>query len=219
MTTTPTSGANASAITTTTLGESVNVAYADPPYLGCCGLYGHHHPITGHPWDGMCWDRPVTHALLIDWLRTEYRDGWALSMSSPSLRQLLHLCPDDVRVSPWVKPFAVYKPNVNPAYVWEPVVWRGGRQKRARTEPTVRDWHSEVITLRKGLTGAKPESFVLWLFDLLGVQENDTVTDLFPGTGVVGATFARWQRYKGSLPPESSLFDPAVDPVAGGTTA
>jgi hypothetical protein len=103
-------------------------------------------------------------------------------------------------VAAWVKPFAVFKPNVNPAYAWEPVIWRGGRQPRARTEATVRDWHSEVITLKKGLCGAKPEGFVLWLFSLLGVQENDEVTDIYPGTGVVGRTFDTWRYYRGLLP-------------------
>ena len=183
----------------------MRVAYADPPYLGCCSLYEHFHP------DGLCWDDVDTHRLLVERLCAEFPDGWALSASSPSLKAILPLCPEDCRVSPWVKPFAVFKPNVNPAYAWEPVIWRGGRVKRARTEATVRDWHSEVITLRKGLTGAKPESFVLWLFGLLGVQENDTVTDLFPGTGVVGATFARWQRYQGLL--ESPRTVPAVEPA------
>lgn len=126
-------------------------AYADPPYLGCCGLYEHYHGVDGTA----CWDRLGTHAALIERLRSEFPDGWALSCSSVSLRQLLPLCPDDVRVAAWVKPFAVFKPNVNPAYAWEPVIFRGGRQPRARTEPTVRDWFSHEITLRKGLTGAR----------------------------------------------------------------
>ena len=167
----------------------MKVAYADPPYLGCCKLYGHDHGT-----DGRCWDEVATHARLIDVLCRDYWDGWALSLSSPSLRTLLALCPIDVRVAVWVKPFAVFKPNVNPAYAWEPVIWRGGRTKRGRAEPTVRDWMSCSITLEKGLTGAKPEAFVWWLFDLLGVQGNDTVTDLFPGTGVVGRVWEQYQR-------------------------
>jgi hypothetical protein len=99
-----------------------------------------------------------------------------------------------------VKPFAVFKPNVNPAYAWEPVIWRGGRSKRGRSEPTVRDWVSAEITLKKGLTGAKPEAFVWWLLELLGLESNDELTDLFPGTGVVGRT---WERYRR----QGRLFD------------
>jgi len=166
----------------------MNVAYADPPYLGCCARYSHEH---GE--EGRCWDEPHTHQQLIWRLSDEYPEGWALSLSTPSLRDILPMCPTDVRVAAWVKPFAVFKPNVNPAYAWEPVIWRGGRLKRGRDEPTARDWVSCEIALQKGLTGAKPEPFVWWLFDLLGLESNDTVTDIFPGTGVVGRV---WERYR-----------------------
>jgi len=171
------------------------IAYADPPYLGCCARYDHEH---GH--SGRCWDDLATHERLIDGLCEAYPDGWALSLSSPSLRQLLPLCPDDVRVAAWVKPFAVFKPNVNPAYAWEPVIWRGCRTQRARTEPTARDWVAAGITLQKGLCGAKPESFCWWLIELLGLQPDDEFVDVFPGTGIVSATWLTYRR-------QSRLFD------------
>jgi len=85
----------------------------------------------------------------------------------------------------WVKPFASFKPNVNPAYAWEPVIVRGGR-KRGREIPTVSDFVSANITLKKGLTGAKPERFCYWLFEVLGAEAGDDLVDLFPGTGIVG---------------------------------
>lgn len=53
-------------------------------------------------------------------------------------------------------------------------------------EPTVRDWHSENITLRKGLVGAKPPGFARWIADLLGARSGDEIDDLFPGTGGCG---------------------------------
>lgn len=156
-------------------------AYADPPYLGCAVLYRAHHSDAG------VWDDPATHRALIERLGAEYPDGWALSCSSPSLATLLPMCPADVRVAAWVKPFASFKPNVNPAYCWEPVIWRGGRTKRSRKEDTVRDYHSEPIALRRGLPGAKPPGFSLWVAALLGadVRLGDTITDLFPGTGAM----------------------------------
>jgi len=156
-------------------------AYADPPYLGCGRLYKKHHE------EAMIWNDPLTHLGLIETLNRF--DGWAMSLSTPSLRTILPMCPADCRVAAWVKPFAVFKPNVNPAYAWEPVIFRGGR-KRDRASATVRDWHSANITLRKGLTGGKPVSFALWIFDLLGAERGDEFTDLFPGTGVVGRTWA-----------------------------
>ena len=63
---------------------------------------------------------PVEHALLIAHLETF--DAWALSCSSPSLPRILPLCPEDIRVMAWVKPFASFKKDVNPAYAWEPVI-------------------------------------------------------------------------------------------------
>ena len=101
------------------------------------------------------------------------------------MRTLLPMCPEDVRVGSWVKPFAVFKPNVGVAYAWELVIFRGGR-RRTRQQRTVRDWIAEEITLKKGLTGAKPPPFVHWVLDILNVQRGDQVDDLFPGTGVVG---------------------------------
>lgn len=171
----------------------MKVAYADPPYLGCCGLYQHEHGLSG-----LCWDDIATHERLIDGLCDVYTDGWALSCSAPSLRLLLPLCPIDVRVSAWVKPFAVFKPNVNPAYAWEPVIWRGGR-KRTREEPTIRDWFSGNITLKRGLTGAKSQAFCFWLFDLLNLRAGDEFVDVFPGTGAVSRA---WERYAERLPLE-----------------
>lgn len=154
-------------------------AYADPPYLGCGKLYAAHHP------DALEWDDPATHSALVDRLVDEYPDGWAMSLSTPSLHTILPMCPPDVRVCAWVKPFASFKLGVNPGYAWEPVIMRGGRTSRARTEPTVRDYLAEPITLRKGLPGAKPLAFCLWVLDLLGVTPDDTVDDLFPGTGIM----------------------------------
>lgn len=151
-------------------------AYADPPYLGCGKkLYG-----------DATFDSLDAHAELIRSL--DDFDGWAYSLNSTTLQQILPLCPPDVRVGAWVKPFCSFKPNVNPAYAWEPVIFRGGR-KRDRSEPTVRDFVSENITLKKGLTGAKPVNFALWIFKLLGMLPPDEFVDIFPGTGIVTETW------------------------------
>lgn len=149
-------------------------AYADPPYPG----QARKHYKSDE----------VDHEALVARLCSEFPDGWALSTSSPALKSVLLLCPDDVRIAAWVKPFGIFKPGVNPAYVWEPVIFRGGR-KRTRQEPTVRDWVSANITLRKGLVGVKPLAFCQWLFDLLGMRPGDEFVDLFPGSGAVTAAW------------------------------
>jgi hypothetical protein len=167
----------------------VNFAYADPPYLGQARHYD-------HP-DAHVWDYPETHLDLLTLLVDEFPDGWALSCSTPSLRLLLPACPEDTRVGAWVKPFHAFKKGVRPAYAWEPVLYRGGRNtghqppEKGGVAITPRDWHSSNITLRRGLTGAKPESVCRWILDLLGYQPGDSLSDLYPGTGVMGRVLAQ----------------------------
>jgi hypothetical protein len=178
-------------------------AYADPPYLGNCGLYGHHRRD-----DGRCWDDPETHRALIGALVTEFPHGWALSLSVPSLRTVLPMTPVDARVGAWVKTFSIFKKGVRPAYAWEPVVFWRGRNPSAgfphapplkRGEQTTpKDFVlipdslvlAEPITLRRGLTGAKPEAFCRWVLSLLNVRPGDVVVDIYPGTGVMGRVSA-----------------------------
>lgn len=162
-------------------------AYADPPYLGLSAkFYSHLHP------DAADYDKPEAHQALIDRLCDEYADGWAMSLHSPALRQILPMCPPDVRVMSWVKPFASFKPGVGVAYAWEPIIVRGGR-RRTREQRTVRDWCAVNITLRKGFTGAKPRDVIVWLLEVLNATPDDTVDDLFHGSGAVADALAEWR--------------------------
>ncbi len=90
---------------------SIRAAYADPPYLNQARRR-YNCPEVDH------------NALIA---RLETYDAWALSLSTPSLRQVLPLCPEGVRVGAWVKPFCAFKPNVNPAFAWEPVIFKLAR--------------------------------------------------------------------------------------------
>lgn len=154
-------------------------AIADPPYPG----QAHRYPEQTE----------VDHAELVARLVRDYPDGWALCTASTTLASVLALCPPDVRIGAWVKPFASFKPGVNPAYAWEPVIWRGGR-KRERSQPTARDWVSANITLRRGLVGAKPEAFCCWLFELLNARPGDLIDDLYPGTKAVTTAWGKYCR-------------------------
>jgi len=158
-------------------------AYADPVYLGCASRY------PEHP-ESHVWDDPEAHRQLIARLSDEYPDGWAMSLSSTTLHTLLPMCPPDVRIAAWVKPFAAFKRNVRIAYTWEPVVFRGGRISSKDGAAPNRDHLAESITMQKGLTGAKPERFCRWVMDLLGWKHGDTIDDLYPGTGVFGRVVA-----------------------------
>ena len=158
------------------MGNYMRVAYADPPYIGQARKHYN--------------SEEVDHKELICQLMGY--DAWALSCSSPTLREILAYCPNTVRVAAWVKPFCSFKPNVNPAYAWEPVIFYGSQAARGKRQKTVRDWVSVNITLKKGLSGVKPIGFCYWLFELLGMQADDEFYDLFPGTGAVTQAWYRW---------------------------
>jgi hypothetical protein len=105
--------------------------------------------------------------------------------------------PADVRVSAWVKPFVIFKSAVNPAYAWEPILWRGGRRP-LRGSQHVRDWVSAALTPfpPDGGRGYKPEAVCWWLFQLLGLEPDDEFVDVFPGTGMVTRTWAAYRRQR-----------------------
>ena len=163
----------------------MKVAYADPPYLGCSHFYPEHQEID--------------HNKLIEDLVWNY-EIWALSCSSPSLGILLNhyllkgrTKSGVVRVAAWVKPFCSFKPNVNPGYAWEPVIFSTKRTRFTREQPTIRDWVSANITLKRGMKGVKPIGFCYWLFELLGMQPEDDFVDLYPGTGAVTRAWEKWR--------------------------
>lgn len=169
-------------------------AYADPPYLGLAEkFYGKLHPEAAE------YDKPETHQKLIDQLCTEY-DGWALSLHTPTLKTMLDMCPADVRIGVWVKPFASFKKNVTRAWTWEPILLWGGRPIPI-TQNTVRDWVeapaiAENITLKRGFQGAKPAAVSWWIFDWLNIEPGDEFVDMFPGSGAVGEAYQAWLEAK-----------------------
>jgi hypothetical protein len=150
-------------------------AYADPPYLHMGGKYTEYHD------EALIWNDPQAHINLINSLVDEYPDGWAVSLSVPSLQLYLANSPTDVRVAAWTKTFHQIRVNVAIQYAWEPIIWRGGR-KQTPVKPMVRDWHSGRIAMKKGLFGAKPKDFNHYILDLLQWQIGDELIDLFEGT-------------------------------------
>jgi hypothetical protein len=159
----------------------VRFAYADPPYLGCGkSHYGEHHP------DAALWDDPATHLSLVARLLDEYPDGWVLSCNPRDLGMYLPAAPE-ARVGAWCKTWHQIRPTTT-QFAWEPVIFQGGR-KDSKRSPMVRDWLSCPVTRQRGLKGAKPARFNQWVLDLLAYRHGeDTIDDLFPGSGSMAIT-------------------------------
>jgi hypothetical protein len=163
----------------------MRVAYADPPYVGCAHLYRDHPDYAGE----------VDHAALIRRLTDEF-DGWVLHAAATpqSMAVIAPLALEaGARWMAWVKPFAAFKRNVSVAYAWEPVLVKPARKPVVSKRIVMRDWVSESITLRRGLTGAKPEAVCHWAFEMVGARPDDEFHDLYPGTGAVERAWATWR--------------------------
>lgn len=163
----------------------MRLAYADPPYIGCAHLYSDHPDFAGE----------VDHAELIERLERDY-DGWVLHAAATP-RSMAILAPlvekTAARWCAWTKGFAAFKRNVSVAYAWEPVIVKPARKPVVSKRLVMRDWIECPITLRRGLTGAKPEKVCHWAFELLGAHPEDELLDLYPGTGAVTEAWRTWR--------------------------
>ena len=158
------------------------LAYADPPYPGQAARHYRDHPdYAGEV------DLAALIAQLADY------DGWVLHTSSVALRDVLPLCPSDVRVMAWVKPFAAFRANIPVAYAWEPVLVKVARKQQVNGRVVMRDYIACPIAMKRGLTGAKPEAVCRWCLEVMGAQRHDELHDLFPGTGAVSRAWQSWQ--------------------------
>jgi hypothetical protein len=163
----------------------MRIAYADPPYPGCAHLYPE--------------KTEVDHKALISNMMRDY-DGWVLHTGSVQLKQVLALCPDDVRILTWTKGWASFKPGASIKYAWEPVMlWHPRPRETGSGKPFVRDWiMCNVVTNRVGaivqdFTGGKPEQVCTWIFECMGLSPDDELDDLFPGTGAVLRAWEKWR--------------------------
>jgi hypothetical protein len=82
---------------------------------------------------------------------------------------------------------------------WEAVLFTGGRGEQAHSRDYLRDYlvcGSVSGFLGNEITGQKPPEFCQWLFRLLGLELEDELVDLFPGSGIVGR---EWEIYRDRL--------------------
>lgn len=164
----------------------MKLCVADPPYIGCAHLYKDHPDYAGE----------VDHLALVARLMDEF-DGWVLHAGGHNASEAI-LAPlaekYGLRKGIWFKGFAAFKANVPVGYAWEPVYVKAARKPVVSKRITpLRDWILESITLRKGLTGVKPEKVSHWTFEMMAARPEDDFTDMFPGTGAVGKSWRSWQ--------------------------
>ena len=160
-------------------GLPLRLAYADPPYPGMAYLYPE--------------NAEVDHVELIASLQ-EY-DGWALSTDERSLAYVLSLCPERVRVCAWCRSNAPpFRPN--PYAAWEPVIVKPARTQRVEVPSYFVSGIPSGHYQRNGLTGQKPPAFCEWVIRCLGAEPDDSLVDLFPGTGVMGEAWRTFQHQR-----------------------
>ena len=169
----------------------MKIGYADPPYPGCAHYYKDHPDFAGE----------VDHAALVRELQEHY-DGWVLHTHVPGLRMLERerILPegDEIRICQWVKPFCAFKRNVPVAYAYEPVIIKPCRKPVVSKRQVMRDFVEGPavranITMKRGLTGAKPEAVCHWAFELVAARPEDELIDMFPGTGAVSKAWRSWR--------------------------
>lgn len=162
----------------------MKIGYLDPPYIGCAHLYKNQPDYAGE----------VDHVALIDRAESEF-DGWVLHAAATA-ESIAVLAPlvlkTGARWMSWVKGFAAFKANVPVAYAWEPVIVKPCRKPEVGGLFVSRDWIECPITMRRGLTGAKPERVCHWAFQMVGARPGDELHDLFPGTGAVTRAWETW---------------------------
>ena len=173
------------------------LAIADPPYLGRAQRWygaggrasgGGLHRADEHP-DAAEWDTPARHERLVRELHERF-DGWAIAAAPSSLATYLPLLPEGTRTLIWHKTNAV--PSAHRVrWSWEPVFVYA---------PPARRLHGAGIPIndvlvapfeRRGFAGAKPTAWTRWVLDALGHTDQDTVTDVFAGSGAVAAATAQ----------------------------
>lgn len=141
---------------------------------------GGHRAADLHP-QASEWDAPARHRRLLDDLVRDY-DGWAIATTPDGLDHYRPL-PIGCEVLAWVKPNGL-PGGGRIRGTWEAViVFIPYERRRGRGAVPA---HLVASHRPVGFAGNKPEAWTHWVLDALGYDpEDDTVADLFPGSGAV----------------------------------
>lgn len=183
----------------------MRLAIADPPYppmVGSGGVkvrasrwYGDGQlsaddtPADNHP-DAAEWDDPARHRRLLVELAETF-DGWAIATTPDGIAAYGSL-PVGTRIMAWIKPNAIPTSH-RIASRWEPVIVFPPVGRRSSRSPLGQLPDVLVVSApRVGFVGAKPPEWTRWVLDALSYDpEQDIVTDVFPGSGMVAAAVSQ----------------------------
>ena len=174
----------------------MKLCIADPPYLGRAHRYygvggyangygegrADEHPHAAE------WDNPERHTQLVHDLDAQF-DAWAIAMTIHSIGVYASAVPLDsrsgYRFAAWVRNNSAPSGS-RIATSWEPVLLHVPSERRGYgTGLNIPD-HLAANVGGERFMGAKPAAWTRWVLDLLGYKpDEDTVTDLFPGSGAV----------------------------------
>lgn len=175
-------------------------AIADPPYPPFIGSGGRKNrasrwygdkqrsakdrPADFHP-EAAAWDEPARHRQLLEELMSGW-DGWAIATSPDGIAAYGAL-PVGCRLMVWVKPNAT--PTAHRIRSgWEAVIVYPAKGRRNSVGV---GQVPDVLTApapRRGFPGAKPDAWTEWVLRALSFDpDQDTVDDLFAGSGAVSA--------------------------------
>lgn len=174
----------------------MRLAIADPPYYGRAerwygtsdmGADRAKRRPDNHP-DAHIWDTDEAHVHLIQKLSAEY-DGWVIAASSDPESMALYSrwLPSTVRTLVWFRRNAVPS-GARVTASWEPVYAFIPPARRGRAEGFSTTDVLDAPAPRIGFAGSKPEAWTRWVLTVMGYDpRNDTVDDLFNGSGAVAA--------------------------------
>jgi hypothetical protein len=175
----------------------MKLAIADPPYLGRAHRwYGIGGRAKGkglgradeHP-EAYLWDKPETHINLALQLLNKY-DGFAIACTSHSLSTYLSVISthseNGIRILSWIKP-ASLPSGSRITQSWEPVIIKVPNERKGRGKGKQMVDYLVCAAPRKGFAGSKPFAWTNWVLDAMGYQNEDTVDDLFSGSGAISA--------------------------------
>ena len=176
--------------------SKLRMAIADPPYFGTAKRF---YSPDGEAYEkGLeyqsnqdsnadLWDNPESHKELLEYLQDNFK-SFAIAMNVHSLplylKKIKPSASSGFRVCSWVKTNSA-PTGSRIRNGWEPVLIYNDVTRRSQQSGTRTRDYLICNAPREGFIGQKPYEWTEWIVELLGHKEDDTIADLFFGSGAV----------------------------------